>query len=239
MPPRTTSARAATRGRGRPPGATADATRARILEAARACFARTGYGATTNRDIAQQAGLTPAALYQYFDSKLSLFMATVRDAQSELAPRFREAIAGAPTLRAALRSLVDASVAIDEGDASITAFLSALPVEIRRHAEIAEAVAAEPNPVVEVFLDVVARGAERGELAPGITSDQVFSMFVACNMGLSLYAAAIDPRQLAATAGAFGALLDGQLFVDSATAAPPGSARGAPRPRPKTPKRKA
>src|SRR6185295_14928897 len=86
----------AARGPGRPKGATRDVTRARILEAARACFAQRGYGATTNREIADKAALTPAALYQYFDSKLALFMATVRDAESVLTPRYRTAIADAP-----------------------------------------------------------------------------------------------------------------------------------------------
>jgi AcrR family transcriptional regulator len=199
------------------------------MAAARICFSRTGYGETTNRAIAEEAGLTPAALYQYFDSKLSLFMATVRDAQSELAPRFRDAVAGAPSARAALRALVDASVAIDERDQSITAFLSALPVEIRRHAEVAEAVAAAPNPVVEVFLGVVLDAAARGELAVGVEPEHVLSMFIACSMGLSLYAAAIDPMQLGATARVFGALLDGQLFADEAGRAGPGAARAAGR----------
>jgi AcrR family transcriptional regulator len=192
-------------------------TRARILSAARECFGRTGYGATTNRDIAAHAGLTAAALYQYFDSKLALFMATVRDAESELAPRYRAVTDGTRSLREAFRALVAESVKIHEEDASITVFLSALPVEIRRHPEIAEAVAAEPSAVVAVFLEVVERGAASGELAPGVAPELALSMFIACNMGLSLYAAAIDPSDLGRTALAFDALLDGKLFVSGRT----------------------
>src|SRR5215471_14578424 len=114
MSPRKKSAKPMTRGPGRPPGANRDVTRARILKAARECFARSGYGATTNREIAEKAGLTAAALYQYFDSKLALYMATVRDAENELAPRYRVAIAEAKSLRAALRAVVATSVAIHE-----------------------------------------------------------------------------------------------------------------------------
>jgi AcrR family transcriptional regulator len=213
MSPRKKSSKPEKRSPGRPPGATRDATRARILRAARVCFARTGFGATTNRDIAAQADLTSAALYQYFDSKLALFMATVREAENELAPRYRVALAEAGSLRAGLKAVVATSVAIHEEDHSITAFLSALPVEMRRHAEIAEAVAAEPNSVVEVFLEAVERGAKAGELAPGVAPEFVLSMFIACNMGLSLYAAAIDPLQLGETASVFSALLDGKMFA--------------------------
>ena len=213
MSDRRKSSKPVARGPGRPPGATRDVTRARILQAARECFARTGYGATTNRDIAAKAGLTSAALYQYFDSKLALFMATVRDANNELTPRYRAAVADAKSLRAALRAVVAASVAIHEEDDSITAFLSALPVEMRRHPEIAEAVATEPNEVVEIFLAAVERGARAGELATGIAPEFVLSMFIACSMGLSLYAAAIAPSQLAGTASVFAALLDGKMFA--------------------------
>ena len=38
-------------------------------------------------------------------------------------------------------------------------------------------------------------------------------MFIACSMGLSLYAAAIAPSQLAGTASVFAALLDGKMFA--------------------------
>lgn len=216
MPP----AKTVKRGRGRPPGATRDATRARILAAARERFGLTGYGATTNRDIATQAGLTSAALYQYFDSKLELFMATVRDAESELAPRYRAVTEGARTLREAFRALVAESVKIHEEDASITVFLSALPVEIRRYPEIAEAVADAPSEVVAVFVELVDRGVARGELSAGVSPEHVLSMFIACNMGLSLYAAAIDSRALGPTAAAFDAVLEGTLFLTPRTKKP-------------------
>src|SRR5271154_1961881 len=94
---------------GRPPGATSDATRARILRAARERFARAGYAGTTNKDIADVAGITAAAIYQYFDSKTALYVATVKDAQAELVPEFEQAIAEETSTRAAFRALLSAS----------------------------------------------------------------------------------------------------------------------------------
>jgi AcrR family transcriptional regulator len=46
--------------------------RRRILEAAVECFASRGYNATTTREIAARAGMSPAAVYMYFHSKHSL-----------------------------------------------------------------------------------------------------------------------------------------------------------------------
>jgi AcrR family transcriptional regulator len=50
----------------------ADATRARLLEAAIIAFAEKGFRATTTRDIAAVAGLSPAGLYVYHKSKEEL-----------------------------------------------------------------------------------------------------------------------------------------------------------------------
>ena len=58
---------------GRPPAVDSTVTRGRILTAARRSFASRGYDATTNRDIATDAGVTTGALYHYTASKADLY----------------------------------------------------------------------------------------------------------------------------------------------------------------------
>jgi AcrR family transcriptional regulator len=50
----------------------ADATRARLLDAAISAFAEKGFTSTTTRDIAAAAGMSPAALYVHHKSKEEL-----------------------------------------------------------------------------------------------------------------------------------------------------------------------
>ena len=50
----------------------ADATRARLLDAAITAFAAKGFSSTTTRDIAAAAGMSPAALYVHHKSKEEL-----------------------------------------------------------------------------------------------------------------------------------------------------------------------
>ncbi|TDD44004.1 TetR/AcrR family transcriptional regulator [Nonomuraea terrae] len=50
-----------------------EATRARLLEAARLRFAREGYDATSVRDIAGDAGVDATLIFRYFGSKKRLF----------------------------------------------------------------------------------------------------------------------------------------------------------------------
>ncbi len=52
-------------------------TRQAILDAARTRFAREGYGATTIRKVATDAGVNPALVMQFFSSKEELFAAVL------------------------------------------------------------------------------------------------------------------------------------------------------------------
>jgi AcrR family transcriptional regulator len=190
-------------------------TRARILAAAREAFAESGYVVTTNQRIAAKAGITAAAIYQYFDSKTALYMAAVKDAQAELVPRFRAATEGAKSAREALAALLLASARMHERDPSLATFLSALPVELRRHPEIAEAMAESPSEVLAILEGVVARGVTTGEIASA-SAPRVLAMFLAATMGLSLYAASIDSAHLGEAVEAFVAMMDGTLFAPPA-----------------------
>jgi TetR/AcrR family transcriptional regulator, repressor for uid operon len=51
------------------------ARRDQIIAAGLACFARSGYHATTMADVAAQAGVSKGTPYLYFDSKQALFLA--------------------------------------------------------------------------------------------------------------------------------------------------------------------
>ena len=58
------------------------ARRARILDAALEAFAAHGYRATSMGEIAAQAGVTRAVLYDHFASKKALFLAVLEDQEA-------------------------------------------------------------------------------------------------------------------------------------------------------------
>src|SRR6187551_1751134 len=64
---------------GRRPGRTNS--RGAILDAARACFARDGYDATTIRRVASGAGVHPSLVMQFYGSKEGLFLAMMEQAE--------------------------------------------------------------------------------------------------------------------------------------------------------------
>lgn len=69
-----------------------DATRAKLLRAARAAFAEKGYAAASMDDLTAEAGLTRGALYHHFGDKRGLLQAVVGQIDSEMAARAHAAI---------------------------------------------------------------------------------------------------------------------------------------------------
>lgn len=55
----------------------AQASRRRLLMAARVCFGRSGYRGTTTKEIAEVAGLAEKTLFRHFPTKVELFEAAV------------------------------------------------------------------------------------------------------------------------------------------------------------------
>jgi len=53
--------------------------REQIMDAAMRVFARKGFDRATNKDIAQEAGITPGLIYHYFESKEKLLRAILEE----------------------------------------------------------------------------------------------------------------------------------------------------------------
>ena len=84
-------------------GPAASSTVERLLDAAAVAFADRGFHATTTRDIASRAGLSPAGVYVHFDSKESLLYALSRRGHEAALSLVRGAATGpgTPTERVA------------------------------------------------------------------------------------------------------------------------------------------
>ena len=70
--------------RGRPSNSCTADTVAVMLVAARKQFAAQGYAATSNRTVANAAGLAHTAIYNHFGLKAQLFTAVFLDVQDRL-----------------------------------------------------------------------------------------------------------------------------------------------------------
>ncbi|MDD9939979.1 MAG: TetR/AcrR family transcriptional regulator [Myxococcales bacterium] len=195
---------------GRPAGKSSEETRAEILAAAHKQFARVGYERATNRDIAADAGVTAAAIYKYFASKADLFAAVATETMETLMPDLLKAARSAPSARRALVALLRTQLAAAQ-HVEATRFLTTIPIEMKRHPEVAEALVGQPGPIFELVVEVVERGVREGEIARG-KAEQVVGMYIAILIGLAIHGSTVPASHNAAAVQGFFDLLDGKLF---------------------------
>ncbi len=149
---------------GRPPASNAAETRQRIIATAAQLFAANGYGVTTNKDVAEQAGITTGALYYYFDSKLEMYLAVY----AELAARVNERLTGAmeaeSTFAGKLRAVLEAVYQMNLEDPSIARFLGTARVDRLRHKELLLAIPNSPGEGAQLVGPMLDAGIESGEV---------------------------------------------------------------------------
>ncbi|OQO93685.1 TetR family transcriptional regulator [Saccharomonospora piscinae] len=133
----------------------------RLMLAGVESFAQRGYHATTTRDIATNAGMSPAALYVHFPSKAALLFAISRSGHEQALALVQNAAEQADTPMTALREIVERFVAWHARRHTVARVvqyeLGALPEQEYR-------VVAELRRGIErIVHDIVVRGAEAGQ----------------------------------------------------------------------------
>ena len=108
---------------GRPRDTASEDTRARLLAAARRCFGANGFDRTTNAQIAEVAGLTSAAIYHYFPSKIDLYAAVFEEVQNFIYSQIDEGLEPHENLVDRFAAALDVSVRINRDDPTIAGFV--------------------------------------------------------------------------------------------------------------------
>jgi AcrR family transcriptional regulator len=171
---------------GRPKGTDSRDTKKQILDAARACFAAAGYNATSNKDIALQAGITPGSIYHHFDNKADLFLSVHRDLQQTAVSQCRAAIEGKATLMEASMSLLDTLADIQLNLPSYSKFNAVVRTEASRNPDIE--VAREDQEWRAIYTGLGRLGVSTGEV-DAANERAVRTIFATLILGLTHHSA--------------------------------------------------
>jgi len=170
---------------GRPRDSSSDETRARILDAARKCFAELGYEGATNKHLASAAGLTTGAIYHYYGSKKELYCDVQEAVQAIVYERFAMATeAAGDSFADKIVAVLDTAVELNCEDPTLAAFLVTVRTDIPRHDELRKEARLRPVVREQFFGEMVRLGIETGELDPA-DEQAAFDVISALMMGLT------------------------------------------------------
>jgi AcrR family transcriptional regulator len=198
---------------GRPPRVKAADTRRRILDVARGVYAERGYEAATNREIADLAHMTTAALYYHFPSKQDLYLAVHDDARRQVYDRFEEVLDPEAGFAGQLLAVLHATHELNEKDPT----LASARTDMKRRSDLTHALVHRAQYRQEFFDRIVDVGVRSGEIAP--SRRELVSVFIV-GMITGMTDALSDDQEMHAKAiEAVAAILDGDLVHPHPTSA--------------------
>jgi len=170
-------------------------TRARIIQAALACFMRKGYNNTTMDDIVAESGLSKGTLYWHFESKQDLFEAALLSVFEGFGQDVLSALAHFETASEKLRAMGQGTADFSE---SLVGYFS-LFLEFWASSEQREESGQIWYDLLEEYkgaiVTIIEEGIQKGEFKP-VDAESLVWAFLAAYDGLAAYAAFVPGMDL-------------------------------------------
>ncbi len=166
------------------------ARREHILDAAEQCFGRSGFHRTTMHDICREAGVSPGALYVYFDSKEALIAGICERDRQDFAERFDQ-LAAAPDFMQALRALGEQYFL--EEPAHSHRMCIEIGLESTRNPRVGEIFQRFDRDIVGSFEKLFRKMQAEGRIAPSLDIPTVAKAFTIVCDGM-FWRRAVDPE---------------------------------------------
>jgi AcrR family transcriptional regulator len=161
--------------------------RRQILDAARACFMRNGFHATSMQDVIAEAGLSVGAVYRYFKSKNEIVAAIAEETIGAANQALAEVAEHEPPLPLAMA--MERAVRIIHAQTGADGLIRvALPVwaEALRDPVLAEFVAHTYRQLRDNFVRIARQAQRGGELGPDADPEAVGSVLFGLMPGYAL-----------------------------------------------------
>ncbi len=169
--------------------------RQRVVDAAIACFARSGFHGASMQEICAEAGMSPGALYRYFPSKVSI-IAAIAEAERVEHAAFFDRMAEADDPVEAL-----ASIGVDTLEDCCAAPKAALSAETMaeaiRNPEVRDTFRRNIDEAQAVVIAALNRGQARGMVDPQLDTTTACELIMALGDGLAIHQA-LNPGRTAA-----------------------------------------
>ncbi|MGW1619545.1 TetR/AcrR family transcriptional regulator [Streptomyces sp. NPDC002172] len=184
-----------------------DARRAEILSAARRCFVRNGFHATTVQDVLTETGLSTGAVYRYFSGKQDMIVAIAEENLGEVVAEVRKLANQRPTvgIGEALTDLFEVIKAkhAENGFAALTLLVWSESLYIPALTERINATIAE---ACSEIVKIVREHQNAGTLPLGASADELAQLIATIVPGFILQLTVLGPSGVAGLSDAARAL---------------------------------
>ena len=188
-----------------------DARRRQILDAARRCFVRNGFHATSMQDILSEANLSAGAVYRYFRSKDDIIAAIAIDALAEVTGAFEDVFDtdNPPPVEEVLGRILTTIQRLDD-----TQDLAKVAIQVwgeaLRSPTLAERFAEAIDSVRLILTRLVEAYQERGLITRDVPADHVTPVLIGLVHGLMVQHALLGEVDAAVFGDGLRALLAGK-----------------------------
>lgn len=156
----------------------------RILEAAQACFVRSGFQGASMQQICAECGMSPGALYRYFPSKEAIVAAICEADREDDMTCFGSLL----NATSAVDGLVEGAMAHiththEKGSAALFAEMRS---ESNRNATIRETVDSHKQEIAGMIVPLVQGAIERGEIDPPVDVQTLMAVLMSVGEGIAI-----------------------------------------------------
>lgn len=184
-----------------------EARRAQILDAARCCFLRSGFHATSMQDLFAESGLSSGAFYGYFASKDEVVMAIVEENMADVLAMIHTLATG-PHDRGLGQALVDVLgvVRAKHEDGQLASLAVLTWSEALRNPALASQLDKSVSKLRAELVIAVRGYQDEGQLPSEVSAQALATLFLSLVPGFILQLALFGPKQAAGLPAAVQAL---------------------------------
>ncbi|HEV2676067.1 MAG TPA: TetR family transcriptional regulator [Aliidongia sp.] len=156
-----------------------------IIEAALACFARSGFAKATLADIAHEASIRPGLLYYYFKSKEDLIAYAIQDTFARSKELGDQIIHAPNTLEAILDTMYDENHETMLDDLKISERITMeILSEAMRNERVRDIVVEHFRGTALLLKGILEIGQQRGQVDPAVNPADVATLWTATSIGV-------------------------------------------------------
>ncbi len=172
---------------GRPNACVGVDTRNRLLVEARRSFAVEGFDATTNKKLAKSVGITTAAIYHYFPSKIEMYVTIFADVQQLVCDTIENSVTKTQSISQNVSSMIDALAALTVREPAVVSFVMSVSSEAHRNAELMREVLPIGGQIGRILLTLSENAVMRGEVNSEISAQSLEDMLMVVLSGLARF----------------------------------------------------